>query len=111
MKAGAIRTLAVSSPQRVPALPDIPKVAESGYTCFETATWYGVLVPRGTPQPIVSKLSAEITKALDAPDVRERMAANGGATIQTGPAAFAALIPSEITKWRRVIKEAGVKIE
>ena len=111
MKAGAIRTLAVSSRQRVPALPEIPTVAESGYPNFETATWYGVLVPRGTPQPIVAKLSAEITKALDAPDVRERMAANGGATIQTGPAAFGALIPSEIAKWRRVIKEAGVKLE
>lgn len=111
MKAGTIRTLAITSPQRVPALPDIPTVAESGYPGFETATWYGVLVPRGTPQPIVAKLSAEITKVLDAPEVRERMAANGGATIKTGPAAFDALIRAEIPKWARVIKEAGVKLE
>ena len=111
MKAGTIRTLAITSPQRVPALPDIPTVAESGYPGFETATWYGVLVPRGTPPAIVAKLSDEITKALDSPDVRERMAAIGGATIKTGPAAFDALIRSEIPKWARVIKEAGVKLE
>jgi tripartite-type tricarboxylate transporter receptor subunit TctC len=111
MKAGSIRTLAISSPQRVPALPDLPTVAESGYPGFETATWYGVLVPRGTPQPIIAKLSAEITRALDAPDVRDRMAANGGATIRTGPAAFDALIRAEIPKWARVIKEAGVRLE
>jgi tripartite-type tricarboxylate transporter receptor subunit TctC len=111
MKAGTIRTLAISSPQRVPALPDLPTVAESGYPGFETATWYGVLVPRGTPQPIIAKLSTEITRALDAPDVRDRMAANGGATIKTGPAAFDALIRTEIPKWARVIKEAGVRLE
>ena len=111
MKAGAIRTLAISSPQRVPAFPELPTIAESGYPGFDTATWYGVLVPRGTPRDIVTRLSAEITKALDAPDVRERMAANGGATIQTGPKAFETLIKSELAKWSRVIKEAGVKIE
>jgi tripartite-type tricarboxylate transporter receptor subunit TctC len=111
MKAGAIRTLAITSAKRVPALPDLPTVAESGYAGFETATWYGVLVPRGVPQPIVSRLAAEITSVLESPDVRERMAANGGATIQPGPAAFDALIRGETAKWGRVIKEAGVKIE
>jgi tripartite-type tricarboxylate transporter receptor subunit TctC len=111
MKAGAIRTLAVTSAQRVPALPDIPTVAESGYRGFETATWYGILVPKGTPQPIVARLSSEIVKVLESPDVRERMAANGGATIKPGPAAFDAQIKSELTKWSRVIREAGVKIE
>jgi tripartite-type tricarboxylate transporter receptor subunit TctC len=111
MKAGAIRTLAVTSAQRVPALPDIPTVAESGYPGFETATWYGILVPKGTPQPMVARLSAEIVKVLDAPDVRERMAANGGATIKPGPAAFDAQLKSELSKWGRVIREAGINIE
>jgi tripartite-type tricarboxylate transporter receptor subunit TctC len=111
MKAGAIRTLAITSARRVPALPDLPTVAESGYAGFETATWYGVLVPRGVPQAIVSRLATEITSVLESADVKERMAANGGATIQPGPAAFDALIRSETAKWARVIKEAGVKVE
>jgi tripartite-type tricarboxylate transporter receptor subunit TctC len=111
MKAGAIRTLAVTSAQRVPAVPDIPTVAESGYPGFETTTWYGILVPKGTPQPIVARLGTEVTKVLESADVRQRMAANGGATIKPGPAAFDALIRSELAKWSRVIKEAGVKIE
>ncbi|MES2562457.1 MAG: tripartite tricarboxylate transporter substrate binding protein [Pseudomonadota bacterium] len=111
LKAGAIRTLAVTSAQRVPAVPDIPTVAESGYRGFETTTWYGILVPKGTPQPIVAKLGTEVTKVLESADVRERMAANGGATIKPGPAAFDALLKSELAKWSRVIKEAGVKLE
>jgi tripartite-type tricarboxylate transporter receptor subunit TctC len=111
MKAGAIRTLAITSAQRVPAVPDIPTVAESGYPGFETTTWYGILVPKGTPQPIVTRLGAEITKVLESQDIRERMAANGGATVQPGPAAFDALIRSELVKWSRVIKEAGVRLE
>jgi tripartite-type tricarboxylate transporter receptor subunit TctC len=111
LKAGAIRTLAVTSAQRVPAVPDIPTVAESGYRGFETATWYGILMPKGTPQPIVARLSAEVVKVLESADVRERMAANGGATIKPGPAAFEALLKSELAKWSRVIKEAGVKLE
>jgi tripartite-type tricarboxylate transporter receptor subunit TctC len=111
MKAGTIRTLAVTSAQRVPVLPDIPTVAESGYPGFETTTWYGILVPKGTPQPIVARLSTEIVKVLESADVRERMAANGGATIKPGPVAFDAQLKSELTKWSRVIREAGVKIE
>ncbi|MGZ5717403.1 MAG: Bug family tripartite tricarboxylate transporter substrate binding protein [Burkholderiales bacterium] len=111
MKAGAIRTLAVTSAQRVPVLPDIPTVAESGYPGFETTTWYGILVPKGTPQPIVARLSTEIVKVIESADVRERMAANGGATIKPGPAAFDAQLKSELTKWSRVIREANVKIE
>jgi tripartite-type tricarboxylate transporter receptor subunit TctC len=111
MKAGTIRTLAVTSAQRVPVLPEIPTVAESGYPGFETTTWYGILVPKGTPQPIVARLSTEIVKVLESSDVRERMAANGGATIKPGPAAFDAQLKSEMTKWSRVIREANVTIE
>ena len=111
MKAGAIRTLAVTSLQRVPAFPEIPTVAESGYAGFETATWYGILVPKGTPQPIVSRLSTAIVSVLESTDVKERMAANGGATIKPGPAAFDSLLKNELSKWSRVIREAGVKIE
>ena len=111
MKAGAIRTVAITSAQRVPAVPDVPTVAESAYPGFETTTWYGILVPKGTPQPIVARLSTEITKLLESPEVKERMTANGGATVKPGAAEFAALIKTDYDKWRRIIREAGVRIE
>ena len=111
MKAGAIRTLAITSAQRVPSWPNLPTVAESGYPGFETATWYGILMPKGTPQPIVARVSAEIVKVLESADVRERMAANGGATVKPGPAAFDAQLKSELSKWGRVIREAKMTIE
>jgi tripartite-type tricarboxylate transporter receptor subunit TctC len=111
MKAGTIRTLAITSAQRVPSWHDIPTVAESGYKGFETTTWYGILVAKGTPQPIVNRLSDAIVKVLDSAEVKERKAANGGATIKTGPAAFDAQLKNEISKWGRVIREANIRIE
>lgn len=111
MKAGTIRTVAVSSAQRVATFPDIPTVAESGLRGFETASWYGILVPKGTPQPIVNRLSDAIVKVLDLPDVKERMAATGGGAVKTGPAAFDAQIKGELSKWSRVIREAKITIE
>ena len=93
----------------MPAVPDIPTVAESGYKGFETTTWFGILVPAKTPAPIIGKLSAAVTKVFDAPDVKERMTANGGATVKPGPTEFAALIKRDLDKWRKVVREAGIK--
>jgi len=110
IKAGTIRALAVTSAQRAPALPDVPTVAESGYKGFEANTWTGVLVAARTPKPIIARLSAEITRILDLPDMRERLA-TGGPPVQTGPQAFAALLKADTEKWSRIVKEAGVKVE
>ena len=110
MKAGTIRALAVTSSQRAPALADIPTVAESGYKGFEANTWTGVLVAARTPQPIIERLNAEITRILDLPDMRERLA-TGGMPVQTGPKAFAALLKADSEKWGRVVREAGLKVE
>ena len=109
MKAGTLRAIAITSAQRAAAVPDIPTVAES-YKGFEAITWFGILVPSGTPAPRVARLSAEITKVLQSPDVRERFAATGGVVVKPGPGEFAALIKTELTKWSRIVKEAGVKI-
>jgi len=110
VKAGTIRALAVTSVQRAPALPDVPTVAESGYKGFDANTWTGVLVAARTPQPIIARLSAEITRVLDAPDMRDRLA-TGGPPVQTGPKAFAALLKADTEKWARIVKEASVKVE
>ncbi len=105
VKSGQLRAVAVMSAKRVPQWPDVPTVAESGYPGFEAITWFGILVPAGTPEPIVARLTTEITKVLQMPDVKERL----GGELTTGPAAFSALIKSEHDKWAGVIKEAGIK--
>ena len=110
VKAGTIRALAVTSLQRAPVMPDVPTVAESGYPGFDANTWTGVLVAAKTPRPIIERLNAEITKVLDSPDIRARLA-TGGAPVKTGPAAFTALLKADSEKWGKIVKEAGLKVE
>jgi tripartite-type tricarboxylate transporter receptor subunit TctC len=105
VKSGQLRAIAVTSARRAKEWPDVPTVAESGYPGFEAITWFGILVPAGTPEPIVARLSTEITKVLQMPVVKERL----GGELATGPAPFAALIKSDHDKWAGVIKEAGIK--
>jgi len=109
-KAGTIRTIAVTSLQRAPAMPDVPTVDESGFKGFDANTWTGVLVAAKTPQPIITRLNAEITRVLEMPDIRARLA-TGGAPVQTGPQAFIARLKTDSEKWARIVKEAGVKVE
>ena len=111
MKAGTIRALALTSAQRVSVVPDVPTVSESGYKGFQATTWFGILVPKGTPDAMVNKLTAEITKVLQLPDMKERMAATGGLPVKTGPKEFSALLRSEIERWSRVVKESGAKVD
>ena len=111
VKAATIRALAVTSQQRVPVVADVPTVSEAGYKGFQATTWFGILVAKGTPAPIVSKLTAEITKVLQAPDVKERMASTGGLPVKTGPQEFSELLKSDIQRWARVVKESGAKVD
>ena len=110
-KAGKIRALAVSSARRVPAAPDIPTVAESGVPGFEAVSWFGLFAPAKTPQPIVAKLAGETQRIVKLPDVRERMTALGAEPVGDTPKDFAAFVHSEIAKWAKVIRSAGVKVE
>src|SRR5688572_26548947 len=110
VKAGTIRTIAVTSLQRAPAMPDVPTVDESGFKGFDANTWTGVFVAAKTPQPIITRLNAEITRVLEMPDIRARLA-TGGAQVQTGPQAFIARLKVDSEKWARIVKEAGVKVE
>ncbi|MEP6609729.1 MAG: tripartite tricarboxylate transporter substrate binding protein [Burkholderiaceae bacterium] len=111
IKSGRLRPLAVGTPERIASLPDVPTVAEMGYPGFETSQWYGVLVPAGTPKPIVDKMAAEITKALKSSAITQRFAQDDAVAGQGGPDAFAAFIKKEQARWQQVVKRADIVIE
>ena len=111
VKAGKLRALAVIAPQRLPALPDVPTVAEAGLPGFEVTTWYGILAPAGTPRPIVARLNTELVKAMHSPEMKERLAGIGTGPVTTTPEEFAAYIKAEIAKWGDVIRKAGLKAD
>ncbi|MGO4329317.1 tripartite tricarboxylate transporter substrate binding protein [Cupriavidus sp. 2TAF22] len=109
VKQGRLRALAVTTPKRAAALPDIPAVAESGLPGYAFDSWFGILAPASTPKEIVSALNAEIGKALAAPDVRERLAAQGAEPRSSTPQEFASYIQAEIVKLAPVVKQSGVR--
>ncbi|MBL8522186.1 MAG: tripartite tricarboxylate transporter substrate binding protein [Betaproteobacteria bacterium] len=111
IKSKTVRALAVASMTRTTSVPDVPTFHESGYKNFEALTWFGVLAPAGTPDAIVTRLSAEITKILKMPDVQEKFATTSGGEIKTGPKEFSALLKSELVKWSKVVKESGAKLD
>jgi tripartite-type tricarboxylate transporter receptor subunit TctC len=111
IKGGKLRAIAVGSARRVPSLPDVPTIAESGYPGFETSQWYGILVANGTPAPIVERLHREIVAALAKPETTRRIVDDGGVAVGNTPAEFAALIAREEKRWGEVVRNAGVKPE
>jgi tripartite-type tricarboxylate transporter receptor subunit TctC len=106
---GKLRALAVTSSKREPTVPELPTIAESGYPGFEVTLWSGLLAPAGTPAPIVDRVHFETVKALARADVRARFATLGVAPIGNSPDEFAAAVKSEIPRWAKVIKAAGIK--
>ncbi len=111
IKAGKLIAYAVTSPQRLPMLPDVPTVSESGLTGYDSTGWFGVVAPAGTPAPVVARLNAEITAALNDNEIKASMR-NLGVEPAPGTAAeFEAYIKSETVKWARVIKTSGTKLD
>jgi tripartite-type tricarboxylate transporter receptor subunit TctC len=111
LRAGRVRAIAVTSARRAPALPQLPTIAESGVPGYEVTVWYGVCAPTATPQPILTKLNADIIKALNMPDLRQRLADNGVDAAPMSREEYAAFISSEMKKWAKVIKDAGIQPE
>ena len=111
VKSGRLRALGVGAAKRIALLPDLPTIAESGVPGYESTTWFGFLAPAKTPREIVAKLNAELLKILQRPDVRERLAADGGEPVGTTPEQFGEYIKTEIERWAKVIRQAGVRIE
>ena len=108
---GQLRAIAVSSPRRLDALPDVPTVAESGYKDFEADQWYGVVAPAGTPPAVVAKLNAQINKSLSSPELKTRLNSEGAVAVTATPEAFASHTAREIARWQPVIKSGRVKAD
>lgn len=110
-KAGKIRLIGVAGDQRLPAVPDVPTFIEQGFAGFTGSTWAGMLAPAGTPPDIVKRMSDEIARIIKSDETRARLEAMGTFPAGSTPQEFDAFIASETTKWGRVIKTAGVKLD
>lgn len=111
IKSGKLRPLAVGTAKRVPSLPEVPTVSESGVPGYESESWGGVMSRSGTPQPVIDRLHSEITRILRLPDVREKLEALGGEIVGSSPAQFAAYLKAEIAKWGKVAKIANIQLD
>ncbi len=111
VKAGKLRALAVTSATRSSIAPELPTVAESGFPGFEAIGWFGLLAPKGTPQPIVKQLSAALQKTLAFAEVQQRLAAVGGEALPGSPESFAKLMRNDSDRWGAVIQRVGIKLE
>ena len=111
LKSGRLRALAVTGLKRTPAVPGVPTVAESGLPGFEVVGYFGMFAPPATPREIVTRLNAEINKALALPDVAQQLAVEGATPMPTTPQAFGDLIKREIPRWAEVVKVGNVKPE
>ena len=111
VKTGRLRAIALTSPSRHAALPEVPTVAESGYPGFESGSWNGVVVRAGTPRPIVARLNQETIRAVRAADVRAAIENLGNTLVAGSPEAFANYIKSEMAKWAKVIRVVGLKAD
>jgi tripartite-type tricarboxylate transporter receptor subunit TctC len=111
VRAGRLRAIFTTGTQRSFAFPDVPTVAEQGFPNFSADAWYGLLAPARTPRVIVGKVHSAVMRALQLPDVKQRMADVGFEIVASSPDEFAKLIREEIPKWNRIVKEAGIKGE
>ena len=107
LKAGKLKPLAVTTAKRSSFFPEVPTLDEAGVKGYEFSTWYGLLVPAGTPKPTVDRINAETRKALESPSVREQFVKQGLEPVSSSPAEFAAYLRSEVAKWGKVVKASG----
>jgi tripartite-type tricarboxylate transporter receptor subunit TctC len=111
VKADKLRPIAVTSAKRSPELPNIPTVAEAGVPGFEATSWFGMFAPAATPPAVLNQLNAVIVKALNDPEVRKTITAQGGEPTPEKPAEFAAFIKAETEKWGKVVKASGASLD
>jgi tripartite-type tricarboxylate transporter receptor subunit TctC len=111
IRAGRLRGLGVTSAARSAVVPEIPTISEAGLPGYEATQWYGMLAPAQTPKDIVARVHAEATRVLQQPDVKERFAGDGADPVGNTPEEFRRYIQSEIAKWAKVARAAGIKPE
>jgi tripartite-type tricarboxylate transporter receptor subunit TctC len=111
IKNGAIVALAVASQKRAPGFPDVPTAAEAGLVGYEVSTWYGLFAPKGTPQPIVDKMIAEVQKAINTPELKTTWTNNGSDTPNLSGDAFGKFVNADIKRWAGVAKASGAKLD
>jgi tripartite-type tricarboxylate transporter receptor subunit TctC len=111
LKAGTLRPIVVTSKQRSALMPDLPTIAETAVADYDLSGWIGLFAPAGTPRPIVEKLNAEVTKALSAPDVRQKLLDLGAEPSPMAVNDYAAWVQQEVNKWTKLVKEAGIQPE
>jgi tripartite-type tricarboxylate transporter receptor subunit TctC len=110
IRAGKLRGIAITTPKRVPSLPEVPAVAEA-LPGFEVVGWYGVIGPAGMPAPLVAKLHGEFVRILNLPDIRERIVADGSEPVGSSPEAFRQFMLADLAKWSKVVKDSGAKVD
>jgi tripartite-type tricarboxylate transporter receptor subunit TctC len=111
IKAGKLRALAVTTPQRISMLPDVPTAAEQGMPGYEVSSLFGVLAPAGTPKPVIDRLNAELAKILATAEAQEQLLQQGAYAVNTTPEQAAARVRQEIGMWSKVIKDANIKAD
>src|SRR6476659_5663440 len=111
VKAGKLRALAVTTAQRSTLAPDLPTMAEAGVPGFDIVTWFGLFAPAGTPPEIIAKWNADVTRILNAPEMRDRLIAQGAEPAPTSPAEFAQFVADELARYARIVKASGAKVD
>ncbi len=109
IRSGKLRAIAMTGEKRSPAAPDIPTMAEEGLPGFFVSTGFGLFVPAGTPRPIIDKLHDAVVRTLKIPEVKKRLAEQGADPVGSTPEEYEAFVRSEIAKWLKVVKEAGIQ--
>ena len=106
-----MRALGVTSLERLPALPDLPTVSESGLKGYQSSQWYGMLAPAGTPPEILNLLNSHAVKIMHTPEMKERMKNSGSVAVGSSREMFSKFIQTEFTKWAQVIRDSGAKVD
>jgi tripartite-type tricarboxylate transporter receptor subunit TctC len=111
VRSGRLRALAVTSRERVPAMPELPTVSESGLKGYESSQWYGMLAPAGAPSDVLGLLSSQVVKIMQAPDMKQRLTGEGLVAVGSTREQFAVHIKVELAKWAKVIKASGARVD
>jgi tripartite-type tricarboxylate transporter receptor subunit TctC len=111
IKAGRLKALGVGSARRIPALPEVPTISEAAIPGFEVTNWWGIVVPAGTPRPVVERLNKELSAVVASSETKKRFESEGADPVAMGPGEFARFIAAETTKWARVVKQGNIKAE